>query len=145
MSDTLRSAGSVVQWLKMTSVAVAVLGLFTAIAAVPALEAPLRWLVDLAFLPFDGRQSLAAPETRLLAAIGGGLTVGLGVLLYMIADKVYPRDPTTGRQIILAGIWSWFVVDSTGSVLAGAPFNAVLNAGFLLAYVWPLRAAVRTA
>jgi hypothetical protein len=132
---------STTSWLKTASLAIAGFGVASALAAVPAFDAPLRWLVDLAFFPFDGRQTLAAPEARLMAAIGGGLTVGFGVLLYMIAEKVYARDTALGRQIMLAGIWSWFLVDSTASTLAGAPFNVVLNLGFLLAYVWPLRHA----
>jgi hypothetical protein len=138
MSSSQQASAS---WLKSASLAIAAFGLVSAMAAVPAFDAPLRWLVDLAFFPFDGRQTLGTPEARLLAAIGGGLTVGYGVLLYMIADKVYARDAALGRQIMLAGIWSWFLVDSTASTLAGAPFNVVLNIGFLAAYVWPLRQA----
>jgi uncharacterized protein YceK len=142
MTHDVRQSTSTGQWLKAASGAVIAFGVVTALAAVPALDAPLRWLIDLAFLPFDGRQTMATSEARLLAAIGGGLTVGLGVLLYMIAAKVYPRDPGVARQIMLAGIWSWFLVDGLGSTLAGAPFNVILNIGFLLAFVWPLRQGV---
>jgi hypothetical protein len=141
MSSHSHAHTSTTSWLKTASLMIAGFGVASALAAVPTFDAPLRWLVDLAFFPFDGRQTLATPEARLLSAIGGGLTVGFGVLLYMIAEKVYARDTALGRQIMLAGIWSWFLVDSTASTLAGAPFNVILNLGFLLAYVWPLRQA----
>ena len=86
----------------------------------------------------DGAQSYAATETRLLAAIVGGLTAGIGAAIYLIAQHVYAKDPDLGRKIILTFVLVWFVVDSLGSVLSGAPFNAVLNFSLLILMILPL-------
>ena len=67
----------------------------------------------------------------------------MGILLYMIADTLYRDDPKLGGRIMLAGIFSWFIVDSLGSVLSsgGGWFNVILNLSFLaliaLPILWP--------
>lgn len=130
-------------WLKAASAVVIGFGLVGAMAAVPKLSGPMLLLTDIAFWPIDGAQSLAAPETRLFSAIGGGLTVGLGVAMWMLATRLYAREPELARSIMLTAMGSWFVVDGVGSALAGAPVNVLLNVGFLLAYVIPLWRAPR--
>lgn len=42
----------------------------TDLAAWPPLAGPLRLLADLPIWPFDGSQTFAAPETRLVQAMG---------------------------------------------------------------------------
>ena len=97
--------------------------------------------MDLTHLPLDGAQSFGGDSEKVLGAIGGGLLVGLGVLVWQITIHVYAKDPSTGASIINWGVWSWYLVDSTGSILAGAWFNAVLNTGFLLMFVLPIMLA----
>jgi hypothetical protein len=124
--------------LKFASAVVIGFGFLTALAAWPALNLPTRLLVDLMFLPFDGQQSVSAPEARILCAILGGVMVGWGVMQWHIVSKVLARDPELGRQILLSSLWSWFCVDGIASTIAGAPFNAVMNVPFLLLFVVPL-------
>jgi hypothetical protein len=125
--------------LKLVATIVAASGVLLAAAAIPGVSAPGALFVDLAFWPFDGRQTVAAPEARLLIGIGGGLTVGLCVMAWMVADRVMPRDPEAARAIVAVGIGSWFIVDSVASVAAGAPANALFNVPILLAFLWPMR------
>lgn len=124
--------------LKFASVVVIGFGLLTALAAWPPLNLPTLWLVDLMFLPFDGQQNLSAPEARILSAILGGILVGFGVQQWLVVTKLFTREPALARQMILTSMGSWFVVDCTASVMAGAPFNAVMNVPFLLLFVVPL-------
>ena len=42
------------------------------------------------------------------------------------------------KRVILTSIIAWFVVDSSGSVLSGAPLNAVFNLSFLAIFCIPL-------
>jgi hypothetical protein len=86
----------------------------------------------------DGAQDLAAPETRLISAIGGGVMAGWGVLLWMLSTQLFPRDPALAAKLIITSIVTWFVIDSTGSMLAGAPLNAAFNVSFLLVFCVPL-------
>ena len=66
----------------------------------------------------------------------------------MLAKHVYADKPAIGGRIILFSILTWFVIDSSGSVVAGAPFNAVLNTSFLLMFtlpvIWPEKFATAT-
>ena len=125
--------------LQIASAIVVAFGLITAAAALPAAAGITTFLVDLIFWPVDGAQSLAAPESRLLSAIGGGVMAGWGVMLWLVTTRLYTREPALARSIILTSIATWFVIDSTCSILAGAPLNALLNVGFLLLFWVPLR------
>lgn len=110
------------------------LALFTPVAAI------WRLFLDLAFLPVDSAQDFATDAARLLTAISGGLLAGLGAMIWIATNRVYAHDPDLGRALILPPILFWFVLDSTGSVLAGAWFNVVLNSGFLVLFALPLLA-----
>lgn len=124
--------------LKTASAIVIGFGLVTALAAWPALNLPTQWLIDLMFLPFDGQPNIVSPEARILCGILGGVLVSWGVMQWLIATKLYLREPALARQLIWFSLWSWFVVDCTASIIAGAPFNAVMNVPFLLLFIVPL-------
>lgn len=113
-------------------------GAVIALAVWSATSGPTVLLADVVFWPVDGAQNLT-PESQLLAAVLGGVMVGWGTMVLLVVAKVYPADPGLARSIILPAIWVWFVVDSAGSFVAGAPINVMLNLGFLLAFVIPWR------
>ena len=130
--------------LKISSEILIGFGLLMFLSLWTPLSHVMSWFLDLAILPaFDGAQSFAATETRLLIAICGGICVGWGVMYYLIVAHVFEDNPKLGRKLILTPIIAWFCVDSLGSVLAGAPFNAVLNLSFLFMFavpvLWPSR------
>ena len=102
-------------------------------------QAPTEVMFDLVFYPVDSAQVLDSDTARLLSAICGGLMFGLGVMLWVVATELCRKDPALGRRIILLGIVSWYVVDSSMSVAAGAPINVLFNTAFLLLFVLPLR------
>ncbi len=125
-------------WLKAAADIVIVFGLVTALGAWPPTAGILNFFADLLFWPLDGGQALADPQTRLLAAIGGGVMAGWGVTIYLLADRLYLREPALVRSIILAGVFVWFAIDSVGSVVSGAPLNALGNVAFLVMFLVPL-------
>ncbi len=127
--------------LKLTSIGTVIFGLIPLFALAASYHGIVGWFMDLTHLPLDGAQSFGGDSEKVLGAIGGGLLVGLGVLVWQITIHVYAKDPSTGASIINWGVWSWYLVDSTGSILAGAWFNAVLNTGFLLMFVLPIMLA----
>lgn len=130
-----------VVWLKTISILLIVVGALFSWATFGGLA----WLglgfLDLAVWPIDGSQTYAAPETRLLAAITGGLTAELGAALLMVTTHIYANNPAVGRRMILSFVLTWFVVDSIGSVLAGAGFNTVINLALLVVIILPLLVA----
>ena len=94
--------------------------------------------LDFAFQPLDGGQKITGGAALLLNAILGGILVGFGALIWLVADRVFRHDQAAGRTILLVSIGSWFVCDSAGSVLAGAWFNAVINIAILAVFLTPL-------
>jgi hypothetical protein len=125
-------------WLSVASLIVAAFGLAVALAAHPALAPTIGVLVDLLIWPLDGAQSLASPEARLLAAVGGGVMLGWGVMLWLVANRLYARDPALARSMVLTSVGAWFVVDSLASVMAGVPLDVLGNVAFLAMLVWPV-------
>ncbi len=109
---------------------------------VAGLGFPVLFLVeaflDLAHLPIDGGQPIDSDAARLLNAILGGILVGFGTIIWRVAGKVFLTDPSLGASILVPAMLAWFVTDSAGSILAGAWFNAVLNALILVALLFPI-------
>jgi hypothetical protein len=127
-----------IRWLKIASVITVGFGLLLAVAAIPAMGGPAEFLLDLVYFPVDGTQTVDSSAARLLNAITGGLMTGLGVMTFLIADELMPREPALARRILLAGIGAWYLIDSSMSIAAGAPLNAVFNTGFLLMFFLPV-------
>ncbi len=134
-----------VLWLKAGSALTVFFGVLIALASIPAASAPVEILADLIFFPVDGAQNVGAPETRLMNAIGGGVMTGWGIMIWMLATRLYPREPALAKQLIVTSVVAWFVVDSAGSLMSGAPLNALFNVSFLLIFCVPLWLAERHA
>lgn len=125
--------------LKFAAAVVIAFGLVMAAASLAALAAPTALLIDLVFFPIDGAQSMADPVVRFMSAICGGVMVGWGAMLWLLVTRLLPRDPALTRQLILISVFSWFIVDSTGSMLSGGHWNVLGNLGFLLIFAIPAR------
>lgn len=104
---------------------------------------PARWTLDLLSWPLDGATTYASPDTRFLSALTGGFLSGLGVMIWCLSVWVYDHAPEAVRRTTLAGILTWFCLDSAGSFASGNPSNAVINILVLLIAVGPLWWPVR--
>ena len=94
--------------------------------------------LDIAVWPFDSAQNLNTDEAQLLTAISGGMLFGWGMMFWVVTTDVYATNPKLGGKIILISIVSWFIIDSTGSIIAGFGANAVMNIIFLLFFSVPV-------
>ena len=126
------------RWLKLGSALTVLFGILIAAAATPTLQAPIEWSLDLVYFPLDDAPQIQGSALRLISAISGGVMVGWGVMLWMVATQVFSQHPALGRRLILGSVGAWFVIDSSMSVAAGAPLNAFLNTGFLLVFFLPV-------
>lgn len=131
------SAEFTLTWLKLNSFFVVLLGLLVALGVHPATALPATWLADIVFWPVDGQQTLDNQAARALAAIGGGVMVGWGVMMWLVVDRLLPVDPRLARLLLIEATLAWFLVDSTGSFVAGATVNVLLNTVLMLAIVLP--------
>lgn len=53
-------------------------------------------------------------------------------MVWALGTYVVPVSPIAAAKVAQVTMWTWFCTDSSASVLAGAPFNVVLNLSFLL-------------
>lgn len=125
-------------WLKVASDIVILFGLLMVLASVPFAAAPMSLLIDMIFWPADGAQAITSETGHFLLAVGGGVTIGWGVLLYLLTTRLYPRDPDLARILITASAIAWFIPDSLGSIASGAAVNVLFNLVFLGLFMIPL-------
>lgn len=125
-------------WLKITAVVVGSFGpVFFLGTMRPTLE-PARLTLDILSWPVDGGTTYASADTRFLSALTGGFLLGWGVMIWFLSSWVYDAAPEGVRRTVLAGILSWFVLDSLGSIASGNPSNVLFNLVVLLIAVGPL-------
>jgi len=115
-------------------------GLVFASLAFASIDGPALILLDALKWPVDGDPGALGVDARLLAAIGGGVLAGFGAMTALVVSPGLERGDAGVRNGAVASILVWFLVDSAGSVAAGAPSNAAFNVPFLLIYLAPLAA-----
>ena len=130
---------TVVRWVEIGALVTIATGLVAAAASHRGGEGPWRLLLDLLAWPLDGEPARFAPETSAVNAVTGGVMVGWGTLMYLIARGPFARGDVTLATPMLRSVLAWFVVDSTGSLLAGVPGNVLLNVAFLVLLGLPLQ------
>ena len=129
--------------LKIAAIVFELFGVLMILSLLPGMAGVLTPLVQLATLDGGATAPYASVEGRFLAAVLGGVTIGLGTAVWMITTQVYADDPIKGGPLLLVPTVAWFVTDGIGSVLAGAPFNIVLNVSFLALVAVPVIASRR--
>ncbi|HRK19449.1 MAG TPA: hypothetical protein PK970_10875 [Hyphomicrobiaceae bacterium] len=132
MSDNARRFG--INWSLVNAAVGAAL---VAMAAIPAIDLPLRVLLDLVFWPMDGQPEVLSRDGRLMTVVSGGVLAGWGVLMARVFAA--PAGATDLASALLQGLAVWFVLDSAGSIAVGAWPNAVLNTVLLAGFLIPLR------
>lgn len=125
-------------WLKFTAIIVGSFAPVFFLGSMPASSEPARLTLDILQWPLDGVTTYDHADLHFLSALSGGFLLGWGVLIWGLSGKAYDFAPEPVRQSVLAGLLAWFVLDSAGSVLAGAPLNVLFNGFFLLLGVGPL-------
>jgi hypothetical protein len=125
-------------WLNVTAIVIASFGPVFFLGAFAPTSEPARFTLDLLSLPLDGHQSFAEPTTRFLSALTGGFLLGWGVTIWLLSGIVYDASPERVRRAVIAGLLSWFVLDSAGSILSGNASNVVFNIFVLLLAVGPM-------
>ena len=122
------------RWIKTAALLLCIAGgVAIALGAHPATAWPANLFIDLAFWPLDRAQNINSDEARFLAAVGGGGFTGFGVMLWRAADKL-----AVDSSLLFSGLLAWFAIDTTFSIVAGAPMNALYNVAILLIFLVPV-------
>ncbi len=118
--------------MRRTGVFLAATGVLFTLSALPQLHFLAHIFLQVAYWPIHDVPAGLSVPAPLLLAICGGLTVGLGGMVWALGTYVAPLSAEAATKVTWVTAWSWFAVDSTGSILVGAPFNVVLNLVFLV-------------
>lgn len=125
-------------YLNVTAFVVGSFGPIFFLGTMLSTSEPARWTLDFLSFPLDGVQSYEAATTRFLSALTGGFLLGWGVTIWCLQKWVYDLAPEAVRKTVLAGLLSWFLLDSSGSIASGNASNALFNVIVLLMAVGPL-------
>ena len=125
-------------YLYVTAFVIGSFGPIFFLGTMPQFAEPARWSLDLLAWPLDGMQSYGEDSVRFLSALTGGFLLGWGITVFMLARYVFPVAPEPVRKAVVYGLYSWFVLDSLGSVASGHAANVVFNCIVLLVAVGPL-------
>ncbi len=117
--------------MRKAGLAIATIGAFFAASALPPLHAIAHLFLSVAYWPLHSVPTGLAVPSPLLLVITGGLTAGLGAAIWALGTHVVPLSGAAAAKVTSVTVWTWFVIDSTGSALVGAPVNVLLNVGFL--------------
>lgn len=125
-------------WLRITAIVIGSFGpIFFFGTMLPTSELA-RYTLDLLSFPIDGIQNYNESTTRFLSALTGGFLFGWGVMVWCLSTWVYDMAPEPVRKTVIAGLLSWFVLDSAGSIASGNSSNAIINIVVLFIAVGPL-------
>ena len=125
------------RWLTVWTAAVGMFGVVLGGAAFAATSGPVEAL--LRALNPAGRPEFD-PALRFAVALMGCVTLGWGATVYAAMRAAWRMGPQA-RPLWLgltAAISLWFVTDSTLSIATGFGLNAVSNAAFFAAFLFPV-------
>jgi hypothetical protein len=125
-------------WLKVAAIVVGSFGPVFFLGTMPSTLEPSRLTLDILSWPLDGLTTYDSPDTRFLTALTGGFLLGWGVMIWCLSAWVYDLAPEPVRKTVLISLFSWFVLDSSGSIASGNPSNAIFNIFILLICVGPM-------
>lgn len=126
------------KWLNVTALVIASFGPVFFLGTMLETKFLSTLTMDFLSFPVDGSFTGEDKDTRFLSAITGGFLFGWGMMVYFLKIWVFDASPEGVRKAVLFGLFSWFVLDSAGSIASGNWQNAVINIFVLLLAAGPL-------
>ncbi len=133
-----------INWLKTASAILVVMGLASVLASHPSGTGLWHGVYQLVMFPDGGQLAPFGQAGRFSNALLGGIVVGWGVMLWIAISQGLATGQSWVKHMIRISAICWFISDSIGSVMAGAPLNVVGNILFLAAFLYPLTQIGRT-
>ena len=126
-----------IRWLVVASVGVILFGLL--LVTLPAIAR--QGFSILIYSSSSRLNTFGAEQIRYVSlthAVIGGIMVGWGVALLVITRDLLAKGSRLGWNLLAISLGSWFIPDTTYSLLSGYWQNAVLNIVFVTLFVIPL-------
>lgn len=137
MSDNLQPSNFWVNWLLAMAAGVAVFGLVLVIA--PALTRQgFSLLVYAAPDTIDAFGHEPVRYISLVHAVIGGVMAGWGAALFYVTRTLFAQGSRIAWNLVALSVGTWYIPDTSYSLLSGYWQNAVLNTAFLVLFALPL-------
>lgn len=127
-------------WMRVWFALALLFGAVLALAAVPGLDGPGRWLMATVSGDPATAAMLDQPAMRFSVGLTGALTIGWILTLMAAVQGAEAVGPTLWRKIALA-VLAWYVIDSAISVMTGFGLNAVSNTLLTIGFLIPVFAS----
>jgi len=114
-------------WLIAVSIGMVIFGLVMILFIQTAPLSSLTALIDLTFWPTGDVSTGAAQFQKWVYAAWGATIVGFGVLTTFVTLNAFARGDKWGRDALIAGIASWYLLDTLVSALSAVWPNVILN------------------
>jgi hypothetical protein len=126
-----------IRWLLVVSMGVILFGLV--LVAVPAMTR--QGFSLLVYSSSTRLDTFGAEQVRYISlahAVIGGVMAGWGIALLLITRELLAKGSQLGWKLMAISLISWFLPDTTYSLLSGYWQNAILNVVFLTLFAIPL-------
>jgi len=120
--------------------AIALFGLIIVIAGV-GLKATNRLLYILFSLLNPTEALILTPQLHFSFVVLGAVTIGWSLTLFAAIEAATQLDKSYSRTIwilVTAAVISWFVIDSSLSIVTGFGLNAIANTVFIVTFLLPV-------
>ncbi len=129
-------------WLILTTLGVMLFSLVLVL-----IPHELQTVLDDLYLADENPAETFSPEAyhylNFVFGVLGGVMLGWMAAIFYILVTLFKYGERLGWRLITLSLLTWFVVDSSASLITGFWQNAVLNAVFLLLFAIPLFATYR--
>lgn len=126
------------RFMMIVAITFMIYSLLWALAPFPTLNLPARLILDIADWPLDNFQSPLDRNTQWLSAIGSGVLAAISVFLGGVVVPAIKRSDTSIIRSTICAMILWYVIDCTGSMVAGVPSNVFFNSIYLALVLIPL-------
>jgi len=125
-------------WLTAVSIGMVVFGLVMVLFIQSEPLAGLTGQIDLAFWPAGDASTTVVQFQKWAYAAWGATVAGFGVLATFVAMNAFARGEKWGRNALLAGLTTWYILDTLVSALSAVWPNVLLNTVIALLVAPPL-------
>jgi hypothetical protein len=137
VSTNPRPSSFWINWLLAVAAGVAVFGLVLVLAPAIAMQG-FSLLVYASATRIESFGQEPARYIALVHAVIGGVMVGWGAALFCVVRTLVSRGDRIGWNLVALSVGTWFVPDTSYSLVSGYWQNAVLNTAFLALFAIPL-------
>ena len=125
-------------WMTVWCWGILLFGVAFAAAVFPTTEGGARLFYDLIYWPLDHQSPWGDPALRFTAALLGAVTIGWALTIMTLLNTAHHEGKYPLWRGLTASLLTWYLIDSSISVLSGVPVNAASNSVLVGLFLVPV-------